>query len=129
MVAYSRKISQFSRIYRSKTLSPSPPINNRALCAPTDDDSYPPIIRSRLQPFDAGAPGERAHEGKREYRRQICTPTTVANANRLRQTAIVRAALGSAWDSNEPGYGSGCRLFPYRRISPSSVCNISRIAK
>lgn len=47
-------------------LSPSHPINNRALCAPTGDDPYTPIIRSRLQPFDAGAPGERGREEKRE---------------------------------------------------------------
>jgi len=50
----------------SLSLFPSNQINNQALCVPTGNDPYSPIIRSRLQPFDAGAPQERAREGKRE---------------------------------------------------------------
>jgi len=88
----------------SLSLFPSDQINNQALCVPTGNDPYSPIIRSRLQPFDTGAPQERAREGKGgRYRRQICAPTTVALANRLWQTTIVCAAL--AWKrTTTPGY-------------------------
>lgn len=89
--AYSRQVSRLSRKFTApKFPPPLPQFNSRALCAPTGDP-YTPIIRSRLQPFDAGAPGGNPWEKEGEYRRQICAPTT--SANRLRQTAIVRAAL------------------------------------
>lgn len=94
----SRKISQLPQIHRPKILALSPPlpltqlIIEHFVLRPATNRTRRSSDHDCSPSMPALQESEPAKERGR-YRRQICAPTTVALANRLRQTAIVRAAL------------------------------------